>query len=51
MFKQTICNARDLAATLNDLVVKLAGASEAPWIIRLENNDDVLICWYSSETP
>lgn len=48
MFKQTICNARDLAATLNGIVAEL---TDEPWIIRLENNDDVLVCWHTPETP
>ena len=43
-FKQRVCNARDLKTTLNDI--------GEPWVIRLENNDDMLVCWYEKEeTP
>ena len=47
-YNQTICNARDLAATLNDIVDALDEGfklAERPNIMRLENNDDLLVSW------
>lgn len=54
-FKQRVCNARDLKTTLNDIVDNLDEGvviDGEPWVIRLENNDDMLVCWYEKEeTP
>ena len=53
-YNQTICNARDLAATLNDIVDALDEGfqlAERPNIMRLENNDDLLVCWVEGGDP
>lgn len=50
MFRhQIVCNARDCAKTLNDIVSNLdedVRITERPSIIRLEHNDDLLITYY-----
>lgn len=51
-FKQRTCNARDLAATLNDIIDNLGEGvtiDDGPWILRLEHNDDMLICWFEND--
>ena len=50
-FKQTNCNARDLAATLNGLIDGLSDGESITtfFITRLENNDDFLVTYYLDE--
>lgn len=52
-FNQLVCNARDCAETLNDIMDSLAegvGLTDVPWLVRLEHNDDILVVWHES-TP
>ena len=52
-FKQITCNARNLAATLNDLIDNLEDGqtiSDPIIFLHLEHNDDILICYYFNES-
>lgn len=50
-YRQTNCNARDLAATLNGLIDGLGDGESITtfFITRLENNDDFLVTYYLDE--
>lgn len=48
-YNQIICNARNLATTMNGIINALAEGVTIigrPKILQLENNDDLLISWY-----
>lgn len=50
-YNQKICSARDLAAMLNDIVGALDEGfivSARPSVVRLENNDDLLVSWFEA---